>query len=89
MNGATGKTDGGRPASRASIGGTHGVSSLDWSATQSALKRDDEALRSDLEQIPDGDIRSAKGTAMLVHPACHLGAIRQLLLLSTIGQIAD
>ena len=74
MNGATGKTD--WEASWA----THGVSSLEWDALQAALKRDYEALMTDLERIPDGDLRLAEGMAILTHSAYHFGAIRQLLL---------
>ena len=82
MNGATGKTD--WIASWA----THNVSSLEWNALQEALKRDYEALMTDLKQIPDGDLRLAEGMAMLAHTAYHFGAIRQLLV-REISQIAD
>lgn len=74
MNGATGKTD--WEASWT----THTVSSLEWEALQSALKRDYEALLADLEPVPDGDLRLAEGMAIVAHSAYHFGAIRQLLL---------
>jgi hypothetical protein len=74
MNGATAPTD--WEASWA----THGVSSLEWEALQAALKRDYEALMTDLERVPDGDLRLAEGMAILTHTAYHFGAIRQLLL---------
>lgn len=74
MNGATGQTD--WEASWA----THSVTGLEWNALQEALKRDYLALKSDLEQIPDGDLRLAEGMAILAHSAYHFGAIRQLLL---------
>ena len=82
MNGATGKTD--WDASWA----THGVTGLEWTALQAALKRDYAALKADLEQIPDGDLRLAEAMAILVHTAYHFGAIRQLLL-RELSQIAD
>ena len=77
MNGATTPTD--WEASWA----THTVSSLEWSALQAALKRDYDALKADLERVPDGDLRLAEGMAVLTHSAYHFGAIRQLLLKDT------
>ncbi len=74
MNGATTPTD--WEASWA----TNKVNGLEWSALQAALKRDYEALKSDLERVPDGDLRLAEGMAIVVHSAYHFGAIRQLLL---------
>ncbi len=74
MNGATGKTD--WEASWA----THKVSSLEWEMLRAALQRDYLALKADLEQIPNGDLRLAEGMAILAHTAYHFGAIRQLLL---------
>ena len=73
MNGATGATD--WDASWA----THSVNNLEWTRLQENLKRDYVALKADLEQIPDGDLRLAEGMAILAHSAYHFGAIRQLL----------
>ena len=83
MNGATDETD--WEASWA----TNKVSSLEWNALQAALKRDYEMLMTDLEQVPDGDLRLAESMAILAHSAYHFGAIRQLLLGIDLSQIAD